>query len=1082
MARTFLNSSTQIGKSKEYDDTLAASADLQNNAETLQDDLNALRSMVKKAVGKASWYEAPTADLESVNTAVGTAQSDITALETDVGTLQTDVSSQGQSIATLQTDLDAAEGSIATLQANVSTLTEEQGNLGITVAGLVTGLVTTDANVSGLDARLGVAEGEIDTLQSDLVTTNLAVGALQSSLSVAETDIDTLQSSLSTAEGNISTLQTDLDAAEGSISTLQSDVLTAQGDISTLQTTVATHGTDISTLQGQVTTLEGASTSQGSAISTLQGEVSTLQSDVGTLQSDVGTLQTDLDTAEGNISTLQSDVSAAQGDISTLQSDLSTLSGNAILKDGSVAFTASQSMGGNSLTNLVDPTSASDAATKGYVDAVAMGLKIKAPVEAKYDFQGGEQPSVPSLPTEPASSTYLGTTYTVATEAELNAALAAVIDGDVIQVPLNTTITLTSSKTINKSIKVCGKSQSTSVFSASFAVAANSGLFIISGKKADGVTQNNAVTFSTLTITSSSNANDHACVTANTLSTAFPNGSLGIRFEDCTFNHTEFGVTVAADSWVVKGCTFNYIPVTGAADTSRHLGIYNIGTMGWVENCLFPATTEQTPRTIAMLLTASDYDFTPGATKSGGYSGDFVVKGCSQLSGNLRQWMVMEVFKANGLNSASMAEHGFNFWAINNTHGNTSGGSHNFYEGSGTKAPLNFFNVMYTSGNQIGATASGAKGMLALDGLGTVRAGGAPTHFYINEPNVGGEFSQNLRAGYINGASDAQDPANGVNTLGVNTAVFSSPSTVPNNPIAIEAPASGGPVVPSGTSVSVGGYVAQAGDRIFVVDSYDATASGIYICAVGDWAYADDWTGDVASSFFFVKQGDYADTSWVEVSDPALVGQSSMSFAQFSGPGTYTGTGAISVSAQNVISVSAGGITNAMLAGSIELSKLADDVYTTTEVDEALGLRLALSGGTMDALASVDFNGGSITGLADLDGQSSLSAAANKKYVDEAVAAADARTSKTYAVVTAQNGVPAGLDLFNGLNGNLDAALPAMPSLAADLSSKFDIYLNGQLLRVGDQMDVVRSANNPNALVLSFQAAAGDTLCIVEYA
>ena len=1073
MARTFVNPSTQIGKSTEYDDTLPASVDLQNNAETLQDDLNALRSIVKKAVGKASWYEAPTADLESVNTAVGTAQSDITALETDVGTLQTDVSSQGQSIATLQTDLDAAEGSIATLQANVSTLTEEQGNLGITVAGLVTGLVTTDANVSGLDARLGVAEGDIDTLQSDLVTTNLAVGALQSSLSVAETDIDTLQSSLSTAEGNISTLQTDLDAAEGSISTLQSDVLAAQGDISTLQTTVATHGTDISTLQGQVTTLEGASTSQGSAISTLQGEVSTLQSDVGTLQSAVGTLQTDLDAAEGNISTLQSDVSAAQGDISTLQSDLSTLSGNAILKDGSVAFTASQSMGGNSLTNLVDPTSASDAATKGYVDAVAMGLKIKAPVEAKYDFQGGEQPSVPSLPTEPASSTYLGTTYTVATEAELNAALAAVIDGDVIQVPLNTTITLTSSKTINKSIKVCGKSQSTSVFSASFAVAANSGLFIISGKKADGVTQNNAVTFSELTITSSSNANDHACVTANTLSTAFPNGSLGIRFQDCTFNHTEFGVTVAADSWVVKGCTFNYIPVTGAADTSRHLGIYNIGTMGWVENCLFPATTEQTPRTIAMLLTASDYDFTPGATKSGGYSGDFVVKGCSQLSGNLRQWMVMEVFKANGLNSASMAEHGFNFWAINNTHGSTSGGSFNFYEGSGTKAPLNFFNVMYTSGNSIGSTTGTAKGMLAIDGLGTARSAGAPTSFYVDQANSGAVFSQQLGGAYVQGS--ATD-----NLLAVNSTYFNSPS--PSALVTILAPTSGGPVVPSGTSVNVGGYVAQAGDRIFVVDSYDATASGIYICAAGDWAYADDWTGDVASSFFFVKQGDYADTSWVEVSDPALVGQSSMSFAQFSGPGTYTGTGAISVSAQNVISVSAGGITNAMLAGSIELSKLADDVYTTTEVDEALGLRLALSGGTMDALASVDFNGGSITGLADLDGQSSLSAAANKKYVDEAVAAADARTSKTYAVVTAQNGVPAGFDLFNGLNGNLDAALPAMPSLAADLSSKFDIYLNGQLLRVGDQMDVVRSANNPNALVLSFQAAAGDTLCIVEYA
>ena len=933
MARTFVNPSTQIGNSTEYNDGLTPSGNLQTDAESLQDDLNALRSMLKATVGKNKWYDAPTADLESVNTAVGTAQSDITALETDVGTLQTD---------------------------------------------------------------------------------------------------------LATAQGNISTLQ--------------SDVSTAQGDI---------------------TTLQSASNSQGSAITTLQGDVSTLQSDVSTLQSDVGTLQSGLTTAQGDISTLQSGLSTAQGDIFNLQRDLSDLSGNAILKDGSVAFTGDQSMDGWSLTNLASPSNALDAANKSYVDAVAMGLKIKAPVEAKYDFAGGEQPSVPTLPSEPASPTFNGTGYVVTTEAQFDSALAAAIDGDVIMVPQNCTITLTSSKTINKSIKIYGKDQSTSVFLASFAVAANSGLFIVSGKKADGVTQNNNVLFSNLSITSSSNANDHACIVASTLSTEFPNGSTGIRFENLTLNHTEFGITVAADSWVVKGCTFNYIPVSGASDTHRHLGIYNISTMGWVEDCSFPATTEATPRTIAMLLTASDYDFTPGATKSGGYSGDFVVKGCSQLSGNLRQWLVMEVFKANGLNSASMAEHGFNFWAINNTHGNTSGGSFNFYEGSGTKAPLNFFGTMYTSGNSIGSTTGTAKGMLAVDGLGSARSAGAPSAFYVDTANSGAVFSQALSGAYVQGSTTD-------NLLAINSTYFNSPNA--NAKVTVTAPTSGGPVVPSGTGVNVGGYVAQSGDRIFVVNSYSAAESGIYVCSAGDWAYADDWTGDVASSFFFVKQGDYADTSWVEVSDPAVVGQTGMTFAQFSGPGTYTGTGAIDVSAQNVISVVNGGITNDMLAGSIALSKLAEDVYTTTEVDNALDLRLALSGGTMGALASVDFNGGIITGLADLDGQSLLSAAANKKYVDEAVAGMDARATKTYAVVTGNSTVPAGTDLYNGLNGNLDAALPVMPSDVAELSSKFDIYLNGQLLRPGQFMDVERAPNNPNGLVLSFAAAPGDTLCVVEYA
>lgn len=47
---------------------------------------------------------------------------------------------------------------------------------------------------------------------------------------------------------------------------------------------------------------------------------------------------------------------------------------NAIMKDGSVAFTGNQSMGGSKLTSLGAPTSGSDAATKTYVDGLINGL------------------------------------------------------------------------------------------------------------------------------------------------------------------------------------------------------------------------------------------------------------------------------------------------------------------------------------------------------------------------------------------------------------------------------------------------------------------------------------------------------------------------------------------------------------------------------------------------------------------------------------------------------------------------------------------------------------------------------------
>lgn len=131
-----------------------------------------------------------------------------------------------------------------------------------------------------------------------------------------------------------------------------------------------------------------------------------------------------------------------------------------------------------------------------------------------------------------------------------------------------------------------------------------------------------------------------------------------------------------------------------------------------------------------------------------------------------------------------------------------------------------------------------------------------------------------------------------------------------------------GNITLSGTQ-TIDGVSVVAGNRVLVKNQTTGSQNGIYVVAAGAWTRATD--ADSAAEvtpgmFTFVEQGTAnGDTGWVLTNDGAItVGTTALTFAQFSGAGTYTaGNGltltgssfAVTPAASGGISVAAGGVS-----------------------------------------------------------------------------------------------------------------------------------------------------------------------------
>lgn len=140
MARTFISQLSQVAASEGYDDSLVIGDGLVTGSTSLQTDLNAIRTMIKHAVGQANWYD-PLANR------------DISSIDTDLQTVEEkNFLYRSQNLALVSI---ATGSNFVTL--STETGTAPTGNVaGASGAGVVVGLATYNAHsmaiVSGSSA------------------------------------------------------------------------------------------------------------------------------------------------------------------------------------------------------------------------------------------------------------------------------------------------------------------------------------------------------------------------------------------------------------------------------------------------------------------------------------------------------------------------------------------------------------------------------------------------------------------------------------------------------------------------------------------------------------------------------------------------------------------------------------------------------------------------------------------------------------------------------------------------------------------------------------------------------------------
>lgn len=185
----------------------------------------------------------------------------------------------------------------------------------------------------------------------------------------------------------------------------------------------------------------------------------------------------------------------------------------------------------------------------------------------------------------------------------------------------------------------------------------------------------------------------------------------------------------------------------------------------------------------------------------------------------------------------------------------------------------------------------------------------------------------------------------------------------------------------SGTQ-TIDSIAVVAGDRVLVKNQATASQNGIYVVAAGAWSRATDadtWN-ELISAFTFVEEGTTnQDTGWVSTANAGgSLGTTGITFAQFSGAGTYIAGNGLALSG-NTFNV--GGTTNR-----ISVSADAIDIDSNYVGQTSITTLGTIGTGTWNATAIGVTKGGlgltsAVNGLLKGDGSSYSAAVAGTDYL-----------------------------------------------------------------------------------------------------